>query len=177
MSLIARVAGDPHALIDSVRREIQALDDNLPVQEIKTLDELAGFHLWPTRMCASLLGGFGLLGLLLATVGVYGVISYSVTQRTREIGVRMALGAQPRDVLKLIVRQGMALTLIGAAIGVAMAWAAMRLLASLLYGVSAADLPTFVGVPIFLIGVALFACYLPASRAMKIDPMMALRRD
>ncbi len=177
MSLIARATGDPHALIPSVRREIQTLDDNLPVQEIKTLDELAGFHLWPTRIGASLLGGFGLLGLLLAAVGVYGVISYSMTRRTREIGVRMALGAQPRDVLKLIVRQGMTLTLIGVAIGVALAWAATRLLASVLYGVSATDLPAFVGAPIFLIGVALFACYLPARSAMRIDPTMALRHD
>jgi putative ABC transport system permease protein len=156
---------------------VQAIDDNLPAQEIKTLEEIVGLQFWPARMLAGLLAALGSVGLLLASVGVYGVMSYAVAQRTREIGVRMALGAQSRDVLKLVVSQGLGLALAGAAIGLALAAAATRSLASLLYGVSATDPATFAGVALFLIGVALLACYLPARRATKVDPLAALRRD
>ncbi len=177
LTLVVHSAGDPKTLIASIRREVQTLDENLPTQEIKTLDEIVSFSLWPMRMGAWLVGSFGLLGLLLAAVGIYGVMSYAVTARTREIGVRLALGAQARDVLKLIIGQGLALTLTGAAIGLAMAFVVTRLLVNLLSGVSATDPVTFAGVALFLIVVALVACYLPARRATKVDPLAALRHE
>jgi len=177
LTLVVHSSGDPKALIASARREVQALDESLPTQEIKTLDEIVSFSLWPMRMGAALVGGFGLLGLLLAAVGIYGVMSYAVAQRTREIGIRLALGAQARDVLKLIVGQGMTLTLTGAAIGLALAFVVTRLLVNLLSGVSATDPLTFAGVALFLIVVALVACYLPARKATKVDPLAALRHE
>jgi ABC-type antimicrobial peptide transport system permease subunit len=157
--------------------EVAALDENLPPQDLQPLTENISLALWSARTGAAVLSGFGILGLALAAIGIYGVISYSVARRTREIGVRLALGAQARDVLKLIVRQGMTLTLIGAAIGLAVAFAVTRLLASLLYGVSATDAATFADVSLFLIGVALVACYFPARRAARTSPLAALRHD
>jgi predicted permease len=177
LTLVVHTTGDPKALIASVRREVQSLDENLPTQEIKTLDEIVSFSLWPMRMGAGLVGGFSLLGLLLATVGIYSVMSYAVAQRTREIGVRMALGAQARDVLKLIVRQGLTLTLVGSGIGLALAFVMTRLLVNLLYGVGAADPATFAGVALLLIVISLVACYLPARRATHVDPLRALRHE
>jgi len=177
ITLIVHTKGDPKAQIAAVRSAVQAIDENLPAQEIKTLEEIVGLQFWPARMLAGLLAVLGSVGLLLASVGVYGVMSYAVAQRTREIGVRMALGAQPRDVLKLIVRQGVGLALAGAAIGLALSFAATRLIASLLYGVGAADPITFIFVPSFLLGVAVVACYLPARRGTKVDPILALRSE
>src|SRR5262245_52831758 len=177
LTLVVHTKGDPKAQIAAVRSAVQAIDDNLPAQEIKTLEEIVGLQFWPARMLAGLLAVLGSVGLLLASVGVYGVMSYAVTQRTREIGVRMALGAQSRDVLKLIVRQGVELTLAGAAIGLALSFAATRLVASLLYGVGATDPITFIFVPSFLLGVAVVACYLPARRGTKVDPILALRSE
>ncbi|HEV8431697.1 MAG TPA: ABC transporter permease [Pyrinomonadaceae bacterium] len=174
-SLIVRTDGDPRGLISAVRREVAALDENLPPQDLQPLSETVSLASWSARTGAAVLGVFGLLGLVLAAIGIYGVMSYSVSRRTREIGLRMALGAETRDVIKLIVKQGMGLTLIGAMIGVMLAVAVTRLLASLLYGVTATDPATFAGVVLFVIGVAVLACYLPARRATKVDPMMALR--
>jgi putative ABC transport system permease protein len=175
ITLVVHTAGDPKDHIAAVRGAVQSLDDNLPVQEIKTLAEVVGLQYWPARVLAGLLAVLGLLGLLLASVGVYGVMSYAVAQRTREIGVRMALGAEARDVLKLVVKQGAALTLVGAAIGLALSFAVTRLLSGLLYGVRATDPLTFIFVPSFLLGVAVVACYLPSRKATQVDPLVALR--
>ena len=176
-SLVVHTSGDPRGLIPAVRREVAALDENLPAQDLQPLSETVSLALWSARASAAVLSAFGLLGLTLAGVGVYGVMSYAVARRTREIGLRMALGAEARDVAKLIVKQGMVLTLIGILVGLVLALMVTRLVASLLYGVTATDPATFVGVALFLIGVALLACYLPARRATKIDPMMVLHRE
>src|ERR1700752_1251172 len=174
-SLIVRPDGDPRGLSSAVRREVAALDENLPPQNLQPLSETVSLASWSARTGAAVLGVFGLLGLVLAAIGIYGVMSYSVSRRTREIGLRMALGAVTRDVIKLIVKQGMGLTLIGAVIGLMLAMAVTRLLTSLLYGVTPTDPATFAGVVFFVLGVAVLACYLPARRATKVDPMMALR--
>ncbi len=174
-SLIVRTDRDPRALMPALRREVAALDENLPPQELQPLSETVSLASWSARTGAAVLGVFGLLGLTLAAIGIYGVMSYSVSRRTREIGLRMALGARTRDVIKLIVKQGMGLTLIGAVIGLMLALAVTRLLTSLLYGVTATDPTTFAGVVLFVIAVAVIACYLPARRATKVDPMTALR--
>jgi predicted permease len=174
-SLIVRTDGDPRSVITAVRREVAALDENLPPQDLQPLSETVSLASWSARTGAAVLGVFGLLGLVLAGIGIYGVVSYSVSRRTREIGLRMALGAETRDVMKLIVKQGMGLTLVGAVIGLMLAVAGTRLLASLVYGVTATDPATFAGVVLFVIGVAVVACYLPARRATKVDPMIALR--
>jgi len=175
--LIARTDGDPRSLISAVRREVAGLDENLPPQELQPLSETVSLASWSARTGATVLGVFGLLGLLLAAIGIYGVMSYSVSRRTREIGLRMALGAETRDVIKLIVKQGMGLTLIGAMIGLMLAVAVTRLLTSLLYGVTPTDPATFAGVVLFVVVVAVIACYLPARRATKVDPVLALRRE
>jgi putative ABC transport system permease protein len=159
-----------------VRREVQQLDPHLPVAA-STLVEKLSLPLLPARIVASILGGFGLLALALAAIGIYGVMSYSITQRTHEIGVRIALGAQKADVLKLVIGQGMALTLIGIAIGLAAALALTRLMKSMLFGVSATDPLTFAGIACVLTFVTLLACYLPARRATQVDPLVALRHE
>ncbi len=174
-SLIVRTDGDPRGLVSAVRREVATLDENLPPQNLQPLSETVSLASWSARTGAAVLGVFGLLGLVLAAIGIYGVMSYSVSRRTREIGLRMALGAETRDVIKLIFKQAMGLTLIGAIIGLVLAVAVTRLIASLLYGVTATDPATFAEVVLFVIGVAMLACYLPARRATKVDPMKALR--
>jgi predicted permease len=174
-SLIVRTDGDPRGVISAVRREVAALDENLPPQDLQPLSETVSLASWSARTGAAVLGVFGLLGLVLAAIGIYGVMSYSVSRRTREIGLRMAVGAETRDVIKLIFKQALGLTLIGSVIGLLLAMAVTRLLASLLYGVTATDPATFAGVVVFVIGVAMLACYLPARRATKVDPMKALR--
>jgi predicted permease len=177
MSLIARTAGDPGAVISAVRSEVRALDPNMPARDLKSLSEHISSSFWPSRMLAALMSLFGLLTLALASVGIYGVVSYSVTLRTREIGLRMALGARRPDVLKLIVKQGMFLTMTGAAIGLLLALAVTRLLRIALFGLSPVDPTTFAVVSLFLMGVALVACYIPARRAARVDPMAALRHE
>jgi putative ABC transport system permease protein len=175
-SVVVRTANDLPALMAAVRREIQQLDPHLPVAA-STLVEKLSLPLLPARLLASILGGFGLLALALAASGIYGVMSYAVAQRTHEIGVRLALGAQKSDVLKLVISQGMTLLLVGIALGLAAAVALTRLLKSLLFGVSATDPLTFAGLVCALMLVALLACYLPARRAIKVDPLVALRHD
>jgi macrolide transport system ATP-binding/permease protein len=177
VTLVVHTAGNPQALFAAVRREVQALDENIPAHEIKTLEEFIAFTFWPMQMGAQLVGAFGLLGLLLASVGLYGVMSYAVAARTREIGVRMALGAERRDVLRLIVGQGLVLTLFGTGVGLALAFAMTRVLQKFLFGVGATDPLTFFGVALLLTLVALLACWLPARRATRVDPLIALRHD
>jgi predicted permease len=174
-TMVVRAEADPQKLIALVRGELQQLDPNMPIASARTLVERLSLALLPARIVASALGGFGVVALLLAAIGIYGVMSYSVSKRTREIGVRMALGAQRRDVLKLVMAQGMALTLIGVAIGLIAASGLTRLMKIVLFGVSATDPLTYIGVAALLTFVALLACYIPARRATKVDPMIALR--
>jgi predicted permease len=176
-TLVARTATDPQTAIASLRKEIQSLDAALPLYGVKTLTEHMQMPLFATRMAAIVLGSFGLMALVLAAIGIYGVMSYVVAGRIREIGVRMALGARERDVLRLIVGQGMRLALIGLGAGLVMAFLAARLLTSLLYGVSSTDPLTYAAVALLLAGVALAACYIPARRATRVDPMIALRYE
>src|SRR5262249_46288723 len=152
-------------------------DSTVPLFGLQTMEARLNEALRQEQLLASVSSYLGMLGLLLTAVGVYGVISYGVGRRTREIGVRMALGAQASDVFKLIIRRGLMLALVGIALGLTAALALTRVLSSLLYGVNATDPLTFAGVSLLLIGVALLACYLPARRAAKVDPMVALRHE
>ncbi len=176
-TLVVRTKSDPLAMQSAVRDQVQALDKDQPVYAVQTMQQIVDNSLSPRRTNTQLLAGFAALALLLAAVGIYGVMAYFVTQRTNEIGVRVALGAQKRDILKLIVGKGTILTLSGAAIGIAASFAATRFLQSLLFGVSATDPLTFFVVPLLLCGVALAACYIPARRAMRVEPMIALRYE
>ena len=177
LTLVVRAAGDPHSLLPEVRYEVQALDPNVVPFDLETMKEYMALPLFPAHTTGLLLGAFGFLALVLAMGGLYGVMAYTVSQRTREIGLRMALGATQRDVIKLMVGQGMLLTLIGIGIGLAGAFAATRVLSSLLYGISATDPITFLAVSLILTGVAFAASYIPARRATKVDPMVALRQE
>ncbi|HWO00474.1 MAG TPA: ABC transporter permease [Blastocatellia bacterium] len=177
MALHIRTIGNPASVAGAVRREIQSLDQNLPVTNLQPMSEVLGSSLFAARMGAVLLAIFGLLALVLAGVGLYGVMSYTVSRRTREIGIRMALGAQTGSVLRLVLKEGMVLVGGGVAAGLIVAAAVTRLLASFLYGISPLDLPTFAAIPLVLAMVALLASYLPARRAAKVDPMIALRYE
>lgn len=175
--LITRTAGNPENMVAAIRNEITKLDGNLPVFDVKTLTEHMRLSLFPARIAAAMLGGFGLLALVLAAIGIYGVTSYSVSQRTREIGIRMSLGAQAGDVLKLMIKQGMILILIGVVIGLAAAFLVTGMMSSLLFGVSPTDTLTFAVISVLLAGVALGACFIPARRATRVDPIIALRYE
>lgn len=177
LTLHVHTAGDPGSVISQVRSEVKALDPDLPLTDVKTMQEHMRLPLAPAKLFASLSSAFAVLALLLAAIGLYGVMAYVVGSRTREIGIRMALGAQIGGVRKLIIGQGMRLALTGIALGLIAAFAATRVLTSLLYGVSATDPITFIGVAVLLAGVALFACYIPAQRATKVDPLDALRYE
>ena len=174
-TLVMNTVGAPGPALAEAQRIVRRLDTHIPITYAKTMSDHLALALWPSWMGAVLLGSFGLLALVLASMGVYGVMSYSVNQRTRELGIRMALGAQAHEVLGLIVRQGMVLAVIGLGLGLVIAFGATRLVAALLYGVNPSDPSVFVSVTLVLALAAFAACYLPARRALKIDPVIALR--
>jgi putative ABC transport system permease protein len=179
MSLIVRSAPgiDPATLSAPVRRAVQEVDKNQPVFNVRTMREIFDESVAQQRLLMTLLAVFAALALLLAGVGLYGVMAYLVTQRKHEIGIRLALGARAADIFRLVIGQGLILTAIGILVGLAGAFALTRLMTSLLYGVSATDPMTFVGITLLLVSVALLACYIPARRATKVDPMIALRYE
>jgi predicted permease len=170
-----RVAGRPDAVMNGLRREVAAIDPNAGAFDVMPLKEWTEVTLFPQKVAANLLSTLGLIALVLAAVGLYSVMAHAITQRTQEIGVRMALGAHPRKVLVNVLKRGMAMTLAGLAVGIAAALATTRLVASMLVGVSATDLPVFAGGALFLTAIALLASYVPARRATRVDPMTALR--
>jgi len=177
MALHVQTSGNPKELAAAVRREVQALDPNLPAFNVMSLADNIDISLLPARFGAVLLGVFGFLALLIASIGIYGVMSYGVSERTHEMGIRMALGARGRDVLRLVISQGMWLALIGVGIGAGVALGVTRLVKSYLYDVSVTDPLTFIGIALLLTAVALLACYVPARRATKVDPLEALRYE
>jgi putative ABC transport system permease protein len=174
-ALVVRTKVDPLSIATSVRNQVWAIDKDQPVSDIRSMDDIVSEAVARQRFSMLLLGVFAALALVLAAVGIYGVMSYSVAQRTHEIGIRMALGAQRSDVLKMTVKQGLKLVVAGLVIGLAAAFVLTRVMASLLFGVSATDPVTFVSISLVLIGVAALASYIPALRATKVDPLVALR--
>jgi putative ABC transport system permease protein len=175
MTLVVRTSGEPLAFSKAVQNAAWSIDKNLPLSHVQTYDQIIADSVWRQRFNLMLVGLFAALALLLAAVGIYGVMAYSVTERTHEIGIRMALGAKQGDVLRLLVREGMALAAIGAAIGLAGAFVLTRFLSDLLYQVKANDPVVFAAVPPLLAAVAFLASYVPARRATRVDPMIALR--
>ncbi len=177
MTLVIRTQSDMASITSAVRRELQAMDGNVPISEVRSMEQVISASVSQRRFSMMMLGLFALVALLLSAVGIYGVIAYSVSERSHEIGIRIALGARSRDILRMVLGQGMILTLIGVALGLAGALALTRLMSSLIYGVSATDPLTFAGVSLALGVVALLACYIPARRATRVDPMEALRDE
>jgi putative ABC transport system permease protein len=177
MTVILKASGDPNQLISAVRQQVRTIDPDQPIYGVRTMDEIRAESVAPERLNLTLLSLFAGIALLLAIVGIYGVMSYSVTQRTHEIGIRMAIGAQPRDVFRMVIGQGMALALIGVAFGLVGAFGLTRLMASMLFGVAPTDPATFVSIALLLTGVALVACYVPSRRATKVDPVVSLRYE
>jgi putative ABC transport system permease protein len=176
-TLLIRTTGDPATLAEAIRREAKVLIPNLPPPLVRTMNDLLSESVAQPRLETELLCLFAGMALLLAAVGLYGVLTYTVTQRSREIGIRMALGAQKRNVVALLIGRGMKLALIGAGAGVVVAFALTRLIRSLLYGVQPTDPLTFAGVSLLLIAVALLSCWLPALRAAQLEPTAALRTE
>jgi putative ABC transport system permease protein len=174
LSVVVQAQAPPDALVPAMREAVKSLDPQVPINFL-TLDEVFSSSLDQRRFSLVIFGVFGGVALLLAALGIYGVTTYSITQRTQEIGIRMALGAQAGDVLKLVLRNGMVLSLIGLAIGLVSAWGLTRLMESLLFGVTPTDATTFASVSTLLMLVVLAACYLPARRATHLDPLVALR--
>jgi putative ABC transport system permease protein len=177
MSLVVRATNDPRSLAGAIQREVQSLDRDIPVSLIKTLDQYLGVAVAQPKFNALLLGLFAGLALLLTAIGLYGVMAYSVIQRTQEIGIRLALGAQTGDVLRMVLRQGLRLTALGLALGLAASYALTRYMQALLFNVRPTDPLTFAVIALMLVSVALLACYFPARRATKVDPMVALRYE
>jgi putative ABC transport system permease protein len=177
ISLMARTSVRPEAVAEAVRKSVWSLDPDQPILQLSTMQARLDEVFAPRHFNLLLFGVFALVALLLAAVGLYGVLAYSVAQRTHEIGIRLALGAQTRDVLWLIVRQGLGLTLSGVALGLVAALALTRVLQNLLFGISATDPATFAGIALLLISVACLASFIPARRATKVDPLIALRSE
>jgi predicted permease len=176
VSLLVRTRLEPEAIADTIRREIQQLEPNLPVAAVQPARDVVGASLYPARMAAWLVGGFGAIAAVLAIIGVYGVLAFSISGRPREIGIRMALGARAGGIARLVVREGMTLVLIGLTTGLAVAIVGSRSLASFLYDVSVTDRVAFVGGPLLLAAVAAAACLIPARRATRVDPREAMRQ-
>jgi putative ABC transport system permease protein len=177
MHLVVRTAGDPNAIAAAALESVREIDKDLPMPQERTMETVLAASIAERRSNMLLLGVLALVALILTGVGIYGVISYSVTQRTQEIGIRMALGAQSRDVMRLVMRNGMSLVLMGIVIGLAGAFALTRWMASLLFEVSATDFLTFMMTASLLTVIALLACWVPARRATKVDPLIALKYE
>jgi putative ABC transport system permease protein len=177
MTVIMKGASDPNQLIGAVRAAVKQIDPDQPIYSPRTMDDIRAESVAGERLNLTLLSLFAGIALVLAIVGIYGVMSYSVTQRTHEIGIRMAIGARPRDVFTMILGHGMKLAIIGVVIGLGAAFALTRLMASMLFGVAPTDATTFGGIAALLIGVALLACYLPGRRATKVEPTISLRYE
>ena len=177
MTVLVRTAMGPTDVIATVRREVTSLDPNLPIYDVRTMDQWIATSLAAPRFNVVLLGTFAGLALILASVGIYGVVAYSVTQRTRELGLRMAIGAQQRDVVAMVLRESLVVVAVGMAVGVAAALLATRALSGLLFGIGPLDPVTWTAVTAVLFGVAFLASYVPARRATRVDPMIALRAE
>jgi putative ABC transport system permease protein len=176
-NFLVRTTIDPFAILTAVRQRIRDLDRNAPITDIKTMDQVVAEQVVEPRFRTLLLTSFGLLALVLAVVGIYGAISYTVVQRTHEIGIRMALGAKPGQILRMVIHEGMLFAGFGLAVGIAGALVLTRFLESLLFAIKPTDPASFLGVSILLAAVVLLACYIPARRAAKVDPMVALRYE
>ncbi|HXI90674.1 MAG TPA: FtsX-like permease family protein, partial [Blastocatellia bacterium] len=176
-AFVVRTEGDPQTLANTFRRELQAVDKELPLYDVRTMEQLVSRSVSEPRFNMILLAVFAGLALALASIGIYGVMSYSVAERTREIGIRMAMGAQTDDVLKLVLKQGTVLIVMGLGLGLVASFALTRVISTFLFGVGATDPATFAGIALLLSAVALLACYIPARRATKVDPMVALRYE
>jgi putative ABC transport system permease protein len=177
MTMIVKASGDPNQLIGGVRQQVAAIDPDQPIYSVRTMHEIRAESVAPERLNLTLLSIFAGIALILAIVGIYGVMSYSVTQRTREIGIRMAIGAQPRDVFRMVIWQGMLLALIGVGIGLVGAFGFTRLMTTMLFGIEPTDPTTFAAIAVLLTAVALVACYVPGRRATKVDPVVSLRYE
>ena len=175
--IVVRTAVEPTSIVPAVRQAIWSLDKNQPLARIRTMEAIVDRELSTSSQSTVLLGAFAILALSLASLGIYGVLSYAVTQRTNEIGVRMALGATSGEILRSVGKRGMVLTLGGLVIGLALAAIASRLMTALLYGFSPDYIPTVAAVAVVLVGIAALACFVPARRASRIDPMLALRHE
>jgi putative ABC transport system permease protein len=177
MAVIIKGSGDPNQLIAAARAQVKSIDPDQPIYNVRTMEEIRGESVAPQRLNLLLLSIFAGIAFVLAVVGIYGVMSYAVTQRTHEIGIRMAIGAQPRDVFRMILGQGMFLTMLGMAGGLVGAFALTRLMATMLFAVKPTDPVTFAGVAVLLAAVALVACYIPGRRATRVDPVNSLRYE
>jgi putative ABC transport system permease protein len=177
LALLVRTAADPTSVVSAVRAAVQRIDPDIPLYAVETMDALMAESVASQRAAMYLFAIFALTALLLAAIGLYGVMAYAVSQRTQAIGIRLALGATPGDILRLVIGEGLIVTLIGIAVGVAGAVALTRYLQTLLFGVTPRDPVTFIAIAALLLVTALAACYLPARRAMRLDPAVALREE